>query len=333
MTTDRFVAIRSPDWRALDTLLGNPRLTSSERRRLAALYRAALTDLGQLRTFIARDRIPTALTPPVLQWLNGVVARAHALLAMQRRGRTIDVPSFFARHLPQAVRRAFPRIALAIVLLAGSSLLVYLLCRDDVALARLLAGPAMARNAEGFAEMGKGREGATDAMMAAFYVTNNVQVAFIAFALGVTLGLGTLYTLVQNGVIMGVTLALVRHHGSLGNFLAFVASHSFIELGAIVIAAGAGLGLGRAIVAPGPYRRVVALKRAAREAATLVMGAACMLLLAAFFEAFVSPSSWAPRTKAVIGAVNATWVLAYYVLVGRAARDESAAGRARPESP
>jgi uncharacterized membrane protein SpoIIM required for sporulation len=165
--------------------------------------------------------------------------------------------------------------------------------------------------------MGHGRDEITDSVMATFYVTNNVQVSFVAFALGMTFGLGTLYILVQNGFILGVTLALVRHLGSTTNFLGFVSSHGLIEMSAILIAAAAGMSMGLALVAPGAHRRLDALKLAAREAATLVIGAATLLLLAAFFEAFVSPSALSVRTKVIIGTVNAAWLAIYFTRAGR----------------
>jgi uncharacterized membrane protein SpoIIM required for sporulation len=315
MTALAFIDRRSGDWQALERLCARGDLSEAERRTLAASYRVALADLGQLRTLIARAG--SSPPPPALAWLNGVVARAHARVALQRRSSAMDVRTFFGRAFPQAFRRAARRVALAATLLVGSAVVSFLICHDDAGLARMLAGPSMARNAEGFAQMGQGRDEITDSVMATFYVTNNVQVSFIAFALGITFGLGTLYILIQNGFILGVTLALVRQLGSTRNFLGFVASHGMIEMAAIVIAAGAGLGMGMALVAPGPHARVDALKLAAREAATLVMGAASMLLLAAFFEAFVSPSALSVRTKAIIGLVNAVWLTIYLARAGR----------------
>ena len=322
---DRFVDRRSHDWRQLEQLCARDDLGGDERRTFAALYRVALADLGQLRTLAARGHATgpsghVAPAPPsALAWLNGVVSRAHARVALHRRTPSRDVLGFFTRQFPVTFRRALPRVGFAAALLLGSALVSYLMCRDDISLARMLAGPAMSRNAEGFAQMGQGRDEITDSVMATFYVTNNVQVSFIAFALGITFGIGTLYIMIQNGFILGVTLALVRQLGSATNFLGFVSSHGMIELGAIVIAAAAGLAMGHALVAPGPHTRLVALKLAAAEAAILVMGAASLLLLAAFFEAFVSSSSLSVRSKVVIGAVNATWLTIYLARAGRRA--------------
>jgi uncharacterized membrane protein SpoIIM required for sporulation len=314
-----FVARRTADWHRLEQLAQRQDLTPAERRTFAALYRLGLADLGQLRTLAARA--PSA-PPPALAWLNGVLARAHARISVRRKSGRVDVAGFFRTEFPRAFRRAWPRVALAAVLLFGSGLISFLICRDDPDLARMLAGPTMSRNAEGFAQMGQGRDEITDSVMATFYVTNNVQVSFIAFALGISFGLGTLYIMIQNGFILGVTLALVRHLGSTANFLGFVSSHGMIEMSAILIAAAGGMGMGLALVAPGPHRRLDALKLSAPDAVTLVLGAASLLLLAAFFEAFVSPSSLSLRTKMIIGAANALWLALYLARAGRGRRED-----------
>jgi uncharacterized membrane protein SpoIIM required for sporulation len=325
MTAEAFATRRAEDWQRLASLCEREAaLTPDDTRALATLYRAALADLAQLRTLAARDDQPSS---EVVSWLNDVVARAHALVYVNRRAGRLDVAGFFGREVPAAIRRALPRVGLAALLMVGGAAVAFLLCRNDVALARVLAGPRMTENAEGFSDLGAGREQSMDAVMAAFYVTNNVQVSFVAFALGITFGLGTLWIMVQNGILLGVTLALVRHYGSTKNFLAFLSSHGPIELFAIVLAAGAGLGMGLALVAPGPYSRAVALKLAAREAAKLVMAAACLLVIAAFFEAFVSPSALPARVKHLVGLANAFWLTLYVARAGLRTSPETAAPR------
>jgi uncharacterized membrane protein SpoIIM required for sporulation len=326
MTAEAFAARRADDWQQLAALCEHAgKLTAAETRTLAARYRSALADLAQLRTLCARER--PGQEPAIVTWLNAVVGRAHALFYVTRRTGRLDLADFFGRQVPASIRRALPRIGVAASLLVGAALVAYLLCRNDVALARVLAGPQMTENAEAFSEMGRGRERSVEAVMTAFYVTNNVQVSFVAFALGITFGLGTLLVMVKNGVAIGVTLALVRHYGSTGSFFAFLSPHGPIELFAIVLAAGAGLGMGMALVAPGPYRRLVALKLAAREAAKLVMAAACLLVIAAFFEAFVSPSSLPAPVKHLVGAANALWLSLYVLRAGRGV------ATAAPQSP
>jgi uncharacterized membrane protein SpoIIM required for sporulation len=75
--------------------------------------------------------------------------------------------------------------------------------------------------------------------------------------------------------------------------------------------------LGHAVIAPGQYRRVDALKLRGQEALKLVMGAAIMLLGAAFIEAFWSSSSMSSEIK--FGVATLLWglMLLYFIRMGR----------------
>ena len=100
-------------------------------------------------------------------------------------------------------------------------------------------------------------------------------------------------------------------------FWPFVSGHGAFELTAIVICGAAGLMLGHAILAPGQRTRVMALKQQAVEALRLVMGAALMLLVAAFIEAFWSSSQLAPVVKYAVAAFLWGLVVFYLGWMGR----------------
>ncbi|MCU7813026.1 MAG: stage II sporulation protein M, partial [Candidatus Thiodiazotropha sp. (ex Notomyrtea botanica)] len=55
----------------------------------------------------------------------------------------------------------------------------------------------------------------------------------------------------------------------------------------------------------------------AQEALQLVMGAALMLLVAAFIEAFWSSSGFTPEVKYGVAAILWLWVILYLVFMGR----------------
>jgi len=95
-------------------------------------------------------------------------------------------------------------------------------------------------------------------------------------------------------------------------FWPFGSGHGAFELMAIAICGAAGLMLARAVVAPGARRRVVALREMALPAVNLVSGAALMLVLAAFVEAFWSPISLEPAVKYAVAAV--LWLLVIFYL-------------------
>lgn len=162
------------------------------------------------------------------------------------------------------------------------------------------------------------READTDFAMFGFYIFNNVKIAFQMFAGGLALGLGTLFYLLFNGVMLGTVAGYLTGAGYGEAFYSFVSGHSALELTGLVLAGGAGLKLGVALVAPGRLTRRQALAAAGRAGAGIMYGAAAMLLAAAFVEAFWSPrTSVAPLIKYGVGIAAWLAVLAYFAFAGR----------------
>ena len=121
-----------------------------------------------------------------------------------------------------------------------------------------------------------GRSSGTDLAMFGHYVMNNVSIAFRTFASGLALGVGAVYVLAANGVIIGGVAGHLTQMGYGGPFWRFVAAHAAFELTALVIAGGAGLKLGLTLLAPGRQRRGPAMVAAGWIGAQLALGAFAM---------------------------------------------------------
>jgi uncharacterized membrane protein SpoIIM required for sporulation len=122
-------------------------------------------------------------------------------------------------------------------------------------------------------------------------MTNNLAVTFTVFAAGITAGIGTLYMIIWNGVLLGViSTACHQAHMSI-KLWNFVAAHGSLELPAIIIAGGAGLRLAYGLLFPGIYSRRHSLAVAGSESVRLVSGVVPMLAIAGVLEGFLSPSS------------------------------------------
>src|SRR5690625_7713552 len=72
--------------------------------------------------------------------------------------------------------------------------------------------------------------GATDgtpgaSFMSAEILTNNIQVAFLAFAGGITFGLLTVYVLIFNGILVGALAAVFWNAGKSYEFWAYIVPH------------------------------------------------------------------------------------------------------------
>jgi uncharacterized membrane protein SpoIIM required for sporulation len=315
LTRDRFVATRRHRWEALDRLLApdvrlhrRPPRTISE---LAALYRAVSADLMRARAL--------GLGLDVVQHLNSLSSRAHNQLYGAKPLQLGLALTFLSQVFPSTVRRSFWPCFIASLLFYGPFFLALFATLQNKDFALLVLPPeTLEQMAESYAEgFDGGRDEGTDSMMAGFYVYNNVGIAFRCFATGILFGAGSVFFLFSNGLSIGAVLGHVISSGSGTNIVTFVSGHGAFELTAIVIAGGAGLKMGYALVKTDGRTRLGSLRAQAKDLATLVAGAAVMLLVAAAIEAFWSPSSAPRQVKWVVAACFWLFIVVYFVFGGR----------------
>jgi uncharacterized membrane protein SpoIIM required for sporulation len=150
-------------------------------------------------------------------------------------------------------------------------------------------------------------------MASSAILTNNISVALSTFALGITAGIGTVWMMLLNGLMMGVVGVACWHEGMSLALWSFVAAHGVLELPAIFIAGGAGLGVAKGLLFPGSLPRRESLVRAGGRSVRLLLGTIPMLLVAGVVEGFVSPSDLPYQLKFLLAAALAT-MLALYLL-------------------
>jgi uncharacterized membrane protein SpoIIM required for sporulation len=154
-------------------------------------------------------------------------------------------------------------------------------------------------------------------------MTNNMSVAFTTFALGITAGLGTIYMMIFNGLLIGVIGVACWLSGMSLQFWSFVAPHGVLELPAIFIAGGAGFRIAQGLLFPGLLPRRDSLARAGAEAVQLVVGTIPILIVAGVIEAFVSPTSLPIPLKFSLAAALFVLLGTYLFGVSRPVRTQS----------
>jgi uncharacterized membrane protein SpoIIM required for sporulation len=334
LTERAFAGRRQRDWDQLDSLVraaqgkGLRTLLPEQIALLSPLYRDVCADLA--RAEAAR------YSAPLVDYLQGLAAAAHAVLYGHNRGRWSvsggrgSSLRVFVEAFPRAVRRHKGAMLLAFLLFFVPFFAGLLATLDDPGFAVRIVPEAQLRPLvdaykEGFSS---GRATGLDAAMAGFYVNNNVGIALRCFATGLFFGLGSAFYLVQNGLSTGAIMGYVVTHGAGDNILTFVVGHGSLELGAIVLAGGAGMALGWSVVAPGDRTRVAALQATAKSVVVIVFGAAVMLFMAAAVEGFWSSSSLPAIVKRSVGGAMFVLVMAYIVLAGRGSDAAADAERA-----
>ena len=147
--------------------------------------------------------------------------------------------------------------------------------------------------------------------------TNNIRVSLLAFALGLTFGIGTALVLIYNGVHLGAVAGWLTVQGQSRALWGWIMPHGGTELLAIVLAGAAGFVLARALIAPGRLRRVIALQQVAIKALAMEVGVMGMLLVAGFIEGFISPSSINYPTRILVLLSSLVVWFAYLALADR----------------
>ena len=318
-TQDEFVAARQPAWDELDALLTRKRvlhkLPAASIARAAALYRDTCSDLMRARA--------AGYSADVVDVLDGLAARACAALYSAPPYRLAALWELVAAGFPQAVRRNARFVALAAALFVLPGLLGFAGASRSRAFAIQIMSESMVEQMEkSYSDFGHGRGDGTDAMMASFYVYNNVGIAFRCFATGILFGLGSIFFLVYNGLVIGVVAGAVGAAGHGRNLFTFVIGHGAFELTAIVLSGAAGIAMGYALIDTGPRTRWGSLRAKAGDLFRMIMGAEQLLLVAAFIEGFWSPSSVLPQVKWVVAGVLYVLVLCYLLFAGRSASRE-----------
>lgn len=117
---------------------------------------------------------------------------------------------------------------------------------------------------------------------------NNIQVSFNEYIMGITACIGTIYILLQNGVMLGVLQYFFYDYGLLGKSMLSIWLHGMLEISALIIAGGAGLVLGSSWLFPGSYKRIVSLQKGAKDSLKIVVGLIPVFLVAAFIESYLT---------------------------------------------
>jgi len=285
-------------------------LSRLEVREFGELYRRAATDLAIARAE-SRD-------PKLVNYLNSLVIRAHGKI-YRAQGEGVNlVAKFFTKDLPRTFRANLRYMVLAfgIFVFAGIFGFTATWLNTDFTHFVGLSGVVDQINANNHWWLSLNE---ANQIGASFILSNNIIVSIRAFAMGALFGVGAAYDIAFFGAHVGSILAACyKLNPPFGNDLAtFMVGHGVIEISTVFFCAGAGMMIGYAMINPGDLTRAQALKKKGIEAARIVMGAACFLVIAGIIEGFLSPSSLPTEVKIATGILTGVALYSYLLLVGR----------------
>mgnify|MGYP000108743549 CR=1 FL=1 len=313
---ERFCADAAARWDTLEALLDD--MARGEvvgfdgLERVVALQHAALTDLAlarasfprsaatrRLRTLVVRAR--RVLQPPPAPWTH----RLRDAL----------------RSWPAHVRaEAGPMLVATLVFLAAGGLGAVLSSASEAPALLFVGEEAVAamRNGEIWTDSVGDQMPAP--LLAAAIAANNAGVGLLAWASGALLGLGSLYVLLTNGLMVGCFVTLAAQHGLLDRLFAFIAAHGPLELTLIVLCGAAGLALTRGLLTDDGRPLEQRAADAGRRSFLIVAGTMPGFALLGIVEGFISPDMGVPTVhKALLGL--ALWLVFGLAVVATPAPD------------
>lgn len=287
------------------------RLTASELNELGLLYRALTADLA-----LAQRDFPNQ---QVTRYLNQLVGRAHTLIYQGEPLRRRRLVHFYRRGFPQLYRAILPYTIAAFVLFLLPALMAFSVVAVNPDWIYVIEGPAIAglvaevERGELWTDIAPGVRSAA----ASLIMTNNIQVMFLTFAGGITVGLLTLWVLASNGMHLGAIFGLLTVHNLAAGLAEFVVAHGVVELSVIFLAGGCGLYVGDGLLRPGLASRKDVLVQRTRISVQLILGSVPFLVVAGLIEGFLSPSSAPWWVKVIVGVLTGVVLYAYWLGVGR----------------
>jgi uncharacterized membrane protein SpoIIM required for sporulation len=311
MDMQRWLARQEPQWRRFEGLLQKAEkgslkaLTGQEVQDLSGLYRLVVADLARAR---ARQ-----VGPGVTEQLKQLALRGYAQIYQGgRRPLWRSVWEFIAWGFPTIVQQTWLFTAAATVVFLMGAGIGWWYTWQDPAFMNLVIPQGIIDLVQEEGKLWMGSIVGSEPLASSNIMQNNISVTFSTFAGGILAGILTLYILWVNGLHIAAIATLVGQNKLAYPFWAFVCPHGVLELPAIFLAGGAGLLLAKAVVFPGQYQRMAALKLYGGQAIQLMFGVVPMLIIAGGIEGFFSPSPGVPAPVKYMVGLCLLWGLLLY---------------------
>jgi uncharacterized membrane protein SpoIIM required for sporulation len=272
-------------------------------------YRGLARDLATARRVAPNSRMTSGL--------ESLYGQLHGVINRRPRGGIAALRLLLSDDIPEAAQELRGRIASMAVLMALSALAGCWLVTTFPTLITLFASNDMIEHVE---EGHLWTEGIINIMPSSILsisiLANNIVVSVLAFCAGIFLGLGTLYLIATNGLMLGAAFAFVHQHGLARALFEFIIAHGPVELSVICIAGAAGVALGESIVRPSVESRRDSFQACAHRIAPVLLLCALLLVGCGFIEGFVSPDPSFPMASRITIGI-AYWLIMWILMTGR----------------
>lgn len=299
-----FVKQNSGKWKSYE------QLQASSPDEVAERFIDITNDLAYAKTFYPKSKTTA--------YLNGLASVLHQSIYKNKKEDTNRFITFWKSELPVLFYTYRRQLLYALIFFVVSGAIGVLSAKYDDGFVRLIMGDSYVNMTN--ENIAKGdpfgvykRQGPVS--MFFLIAANNIYVSLLCFVSGVFLGIGPVFMLLRNGIMLGSFQYYFFSKGLGAASVLVIWIHGTLEISAIVMAGAAGLVLGHGLLFPKTYTRLQAFRNSAKDGTKIAIGIVPILIVAAFFEGFVTRYTQMPLWLSISILSGSLMFILWYVVI------------------
>lgn len=303
-----FVKRNKNKWLLFEDVLNNKKQVSPDK--LSDLYIEITDDLSYAKTFYAQSN--------TVVYLNSIASKAHQQIYKTKKESKNRLLKFFKTEFPLEFAKYHKQLLIAGITFLFFTIIGAYSAANDGDFVRLILGDDYVNttleniaSGDPMAVYKKMDEGNMFLMI----TLNNIKVAMVAFVFGILFSVGTLFVIMQNGIMLGSFLYFFYDKGLLWESSRTIWIHGTIEISVIIIAGCAGLVLGNGLLFPKTYSRLTSFKYSFKAGLKIMVSTIPFFIVAGFLEGFVTRHTQMPNWLAIFIILTSFVMVTYYYII------------------
>lgn len=303
-----FVKQNKTKWLTFENVLLNK--TTLDANELSSLYIEITDHLSYAKTFYPNSN--------TTGYLNGLASQAHQKIYKTKKESKNRIISFYKTEFPSMFYHHHRELLIAFLVFSLFVIAGAFSAANEGDFVRSFLGDGYVNMT--YENIKKGDPMAVYKEQGEFNMflgitINNIKVALMAFGYGILFGVGSLYIMLQNGIMLGSFQYMFYENGLLWESARTIWIHGTIEISVIIIAACSGLVLGNGMLFTGTYTRLESFTRSVKSGLKILMSTIPFFVIAGFLEGFVTRHTEMPDLLAIfIIASSLALIIFYYVI-------------------
>src|SRR5690554_1261257 len=274
--------------------------------KLSRLYLQLTDHLSYSQTFYPESNTSV--------YLNALASKAHQKIYKNKKESRNRFIQFYTHQFPKEFYRYRYQFYLSLFLFLGFGAIGAFSAATDAGFVRVILGDAYVNmtleNIANNDPMAVYKQMNQMDMFLGITI-NNIRVALYAFVFGLFLGVGSVFIIMQNAVMLGSFQYFFYDQGLFWESARTIWIHGTIEIFVIIVAASAGLVVGKSILFPGTYTRLASFIRGVKVGLKIVLSTVPFFIIAGFLEGFVTRQTQMPDILAIL-IIGASLLLMFF---------------------